>query len=95
MQHFGTDFWWRKYEKHYDTIVQHCNLAPYKLVHFIGDAHIYTPHLTTLKEQLALTPLPPPIFRINRREYINEYKLRDFALEDYEFHSKMDMEMIA
>jgi len=76
-------------------LAQHCNLSPNKLVHFIGDAHIYTPHLSTLKEQLALTPLPAPIFRINSREHINEYTLRDFALEDYNYHSKMDMEMIA
>jgi hypothetical protein len=33
MQHFGTDFWWRKYEKHYNTIIQHCNLAPSKAIH--------------------------------------------------------------
>ena len=33
MQHFGTDFWWRKYEKHYKAILQHCNLAPSKAIH--------------------------------------------------------------
>jgi hypothetical protein len=33
MQHFGTDFWWRKYEKHYNAILQHCNLAPSKAIH--------------------------------------------------------------
>ena len=33
MQHFGTDFWWRKYGEHYNTIIQHCNLAPSKAIH--------------------------------------------------------------
>jgi|TARA_Y100000310_G_scaffold316419_1_gene368103 hypothetical protein len=33
MQHFGTDFWWRKYEKHYDTIIEKCNLTYSKAIH--------------------------------------------------------------
>ncbi len=73
----------------------HCNLKPNKLVHFIGDAHIYSPHIEPLEKQLDLIPLPPPIFRINKRENIDDYVLNDFSLDSYKYYSRIKMEMIA
>ena len=76
-------------------LAKHCNLTPNKLVHFIGDAHIYTPHIEPLRRQLKLVPLPPPVFRINKKNNINDYKLNDFSLDDYNYYSKIEMDMIA
>tara|TARA_B100001245_G_C22880319_1_gene423336 strand:+ start:913 stop:1824 length:912 start_codon:yes stop_codon:yes gene_type:complete len=33
MKQFGTDFWWNKYEKHYNTLLDKCNLEPSKAIH--------------------------------------------------------------
>lgn len=39
-------------------IAQKTNLKPRKLIHFIGDAHIYKNHIEQVKLQLSRTPLP-------------------------------------
>ena len=76
-------------------IAQHCNLKPKKLVHFIGDAHIYYSHIPALKEQMSRRPYLPPIFRINERDNINDYILDDFKLDNYSSYPAIKMDMIA
>lgn len=39
-------------------IAEKTNLIPRKLIHIIGDAHIYKNHIDQVKEQLTRTPLP-------------------------------------
>ena len=76
-------------------LAEHCDLKPNKLVHFIGDAHIYEEHIDSLKKQLILKPKDPPLFRINKQKGIDDYNLNDFSLEYYTYHKPIKMEMIA
>lgn len=76
-------------------LAKHCGLKPNKLVHFIGDAHIYTPHIESLREQASLIPFKPPLFRINKKEDIDEYELSDFKLENYNYMKAIKMDMVA
>ena len=41
-------------------LAKHCGLMPGRLVHFIGDAHIYSSHIPTLKTQLVRIPKKSP-----------------------------------
>ena len=76
-------------------LAKHCDLEPKKLVHFVGDAHIYESHINSLKEQLLLKPMNPPLFRINKRDNIDDYVMDDFSLNDYKHHRTIKMDMIA
>jgi len=48
-------------------LAQHTGLQPGKLIHNIGDAHIYENHIPELKNQNKRSPFPSPILTINRR----------------------------
>ena len=76
-------------------LAKHCGLKPNKLVHFIGDAHIYISHISSLEQQIKRQPLDSPIFRINGRDNIEDYTLSDFQLIDYKCLAPIEMEMIA
>ena len=45
----------------------HCDLKPNKLVHFIGDAHIYENHIEALQEQIKTTMNKSPILEIVKK----------------------------
>ena len=76
-------------------LAKHCNLEPNKLVHFIGDAHIYEQHVEPLKEQIKKQPNESPNVDIIKRKSIDDYKLEDFKLINYKPGDKIIMEMIA
>jgi thymidylate synthase len=66
-------------------LAKRCGLEASKLVHVIGDAHIYDDHVKALEEQLEKKPTDCcPRFRIlNERENLMEYKITDFEVTDY------------
>jgi len=76
-------------------LAKHCGLKPGKLVHFIGDAHIYVSHIPVLKQQLHREPKQTPIINISKNSDINEYTLEDFKLLGYNHHGPLFMKMIA
>lgn len=76
-------------------LAKHCGLKPGKLVHFIGDAHIYLQHVPVLLDQIKLTPLESPILKIYKQNVLERYTLDDFELYNYQYHKKIPMEMIA
>ena len=76
-------------------LAKHCNLKPHKLVHFIGNAHIYEEHTEALKRQLILKPKQSPLFRINKQTCIDNYNMDDFTLEQYTYYDPIKMKMIA
>jgi thymidylate synthase len=78
-----------------NLLAVHCNLKPGKFVHFIGDAHIYKEHIPFLKKQTKLKPYESPSISITKREFINDYLLDDFKLNDYNSHPKIKMNMVA
>ena len=77
-------------------IAHHCGLQAKEFIHFIGNAHIYHDHIEPLKTQINRTPYAFPTLRIvNKYENINDYKLEDFIVENYECHEKLTMKMSA
>lgn len=77
-------------------IAHHCGLQAKEFIHFIGNAHIYNDHIEPLKTQINRTPYAFPTLRIvNKYENINDYKLEDFIVENYECHEKVTMKMSA
>lgn len=78
-------------------IARHCDLIPDEFVHFIGNAHIYENHVDALKIQIEREPLKFPKLNIkDKHENINDYSINDIEwLEEYKYHSKIQMDMSA
>jgi thymidylate synthase len=76
-------------------IAKHCDLEPYEFIHYIGNAHIYEPHLEQMKEQINRVPINfPTIHILNKRDNINDYELGDFKINNYKHLSQIKMEMV-
>jgi thymidylate synthase len=75
-------------------LAQHTGLRPGKLIHIIGDAHIYENHIPQLKEQMIRTPFPSPILTIRKKNTIDDYVLEDFQINNYKYHPSIYMPMI-
>jgi thymidylate synthase len=68
-------------------VAQVCNLQAGEFVHTLGDAHLYLNHLDQAREQLARTPRPFPLLRINpAARDIFGFRYEDFTLEGYDPH---------
>lgn len=66
-------------------IAQVVGLKPGEFVHTFGDVHIYSNHVTQVKEQLKRKPRPFPTMKINPKiKNIDDFKLEDFTLEGYD-----------
>tara|TARA_B110000305_G_scaffold238447_1_gene303905 strand:- start:876 stop:1826 length:951 start_codon:yes stop_codon:yes gene_type:complete len=77
-------------------IAKHCDLEPYEFIHYIGNAHIYEPHLKQMEQQIERKPKEfPNIEILNKRENINEYVLSDFKISEYNHHPSIKMNMVA
>jgi thymidylate synthase len=59
-------------------------LRPGKLIHVMGDAHIYQNHVEAVKKQLARTPRAWPTLEIKRQvTSIDDFTLEDFEIKGY------------
>lgn len=68
-------------------VAQVCGLKPGDFVHTLGDAHLYSNHLTQAKIQLSRELRPLPTMRINPEvKDIFAFKFEDFELTDYDPH---------
>ena len=78
-------------------LARHCGLEAYEFIHFIGNCHIYEPHIEPLKIQLTREPKNFPKIRIaNEHENIEDYSLDDIVWETkYEYCDAIKMAMIA
>ena len=77
-------------------LAHQCGLVASKLVHIMGDAHIYLNHIDALRTQLERTPYTFPKLSINtNREKIEDYQYNDFTIYDYVCHPSIKMEMSA
>jgi thymidylate synthase len=77
-------------------LAHHCGLEAHEFIYTLGNAHIYDDHIEALSQQLQREPLEFPRLSINQiYENINDYKVEDFVLEDYQCHSSIFMPMRA
>ena len=75
-------------------LARHCDVEAGEFVHFIGNAHIYDDHVEPLKIQLKNDPYEFPDLVINKkRDNIDNYKLEDFEINNYNFHNVIRMNM--
>jgi thymidylate synthase len=63
------------------------DLEPGDFVHTLGDAHLYSNHLTQARLQLKREPYPLPEMLLNPdvRE-LQEFRFEDFELTNYQCH---------
>lgn len=75
-------------------VAQITGLKPGEFVHSLGDAHIYNNHFEQVKEQLSRAPLPPPTLWLNPEvKNIDDFKMDDIRLENYESHPPIKAKM--
>ena len=71
-----------------------CNYIPRKLVHIIGDAHIYQDHLDAVNIQLERTPLIFPTLEISDIDDINNINEDMFQIYNYNSEPSIKAKMI-
>lgn len=75
------------------------NKKPGRLIINIGDAHIYTSHISQVNLQLSridqLFRLPKLHIKSRGQDNIDQYVLDDFELVDYNYHPKITARMVA
>ena len=72
------------------------NLKPKRFVHSFGDAHIYMNAIDQAKEQISREPRPLPKLKmpkLNCIEDLNNCKVDDFVLENYDPHPPIKARM--
>ena len=77
-------------------LARECNLEVGNFIHSLGDFHIYDNHIEQVKEQISRKPYSFPTLKIKRSvNNINDFKLNDFEIENYNCHSQIKAEMVA
>lgn len=75
-------------------LARHCDLKPMEFVYNLGNCHIYTDHVESLREQVSRTPFAFPMIDIPRKkDRIEDYTIEDFHIIDYRHHDSLKMEM--
>jgi thymidylate synthase len=65
--------------------------VPDKLIISFGDVHIYSNHITQIKEQISRKPLPLPTLHIlNSPKSIFDVKFDDIQIVNYQSHPKIE-----
>ena len=76
-------------------VAQVTNLTPHEFVHSLGDTHIYHDHFDAVKEQLAREPMPLCALKLNPTvKNINDFKMEDIELENYQSHPSIKAKMV-
>lgn len=75
-------------------IAKHCDLVPYEFIYSLGNAHIYDDHIDGLNELVNREPYEFPDFNVlNKYENINDYKIDDFELKNYNHYNTINLNM--
>jgi len=71
-------------------VAQVTGLEPGDFVHSFGDVHIYSNHMTQVREQLTRKPYPLPRMVLNPEvRDLFAFRFEDFDLQDYQCHPKL------
>lgn len=77
-----------------NMIAQVAGLKPGRLIHTLGDAHIYLNHLEQVETQLQRDPFPPPALWLNPEvNDIDGFTYSDFRIDGYESHPAIKAEI--
>jgi thymidylate synthase len=78
-------------------LAKHCDLEAEEFVYFLGNAHLYTDHISAISQQMVRDPFPFPKIQLrNKHERIEEYELDDIVFDTpYVCHGPIRMNMIA
>lgn len=77
-------------------LAKHCQLEAYEFVYFMGNCHIYENNIEPIKLQITREPFSFPTVSIKQvRENINNYKIEDFVIHNYQHHEQIKMQMVA
>ncbi len=75
-------------------IAKHCNLKPKEFIYHLGNTHVYDDHIEPLMIQVQRNPYTFPKLYIQcKHQTIEQYKINDFIIENYQFHDSIKMEM--
>jgi len=75
-------------------VAQVTNLKAHEFVHSMGDVHIYHDHFDAVKEQLTRAPMPLPTLKLNPNvKNIDDFKMEDIELENYQSHPTIKAKM--
>jgi thymidylate synthase len=77
-------------------LAKHCGLEAYEFIYFMGNCHIYEEHVEPAKLQMTREPYEFPTIEITEiRDNINDYRVEDFQIHNYESHDAIKVKMIA
>lgn len=75
-------------------LAKHCDLQAHEFIYHLGNCHIYDDHLEVLREQTEREPKKFPTISIkNNYDDINKFDIKDFEINNYDYHSAIKMEM--
>lgn len=75
-------------------VAQVTGLKAHEFVHSLGDVHIYHDHFDAVKEQLVRAPYPLPTLKLNPNvKNIDDFKMEDIELENYQSHPTIKAKM--
>ena len=77
-------------------LAKHCGLEAYEFIHSMGNIHLYENAIDAATLQITREPYPFPTVSIKEvRENINDYKVEDFEVHNYQSHEAIKVAMVA
>jgi thymidylate synthase len=90
----GVPFNWTGAAALVHMLAQQAGLTPGELIWVGGDVHLYANHMDQVRQQLAREPRAAPTMRLARlASSIDDYRIEDFIVENYDPHPAIKAEV--